>query len=557
MSREKVQQAKGAIEIMEEAVHLLRLAPAGILASYYIGTLPFILGLLYFWADMSRNAFAIEYCAVTSLGLALLFVWMKCWHAIFAQKIGAQISREPGPRWSLGRIANLTATQSIIQASGIVVLPLSLLVAFPFGWSYAFYQNVSAQDDGENNDLKTILKRSWKQAQLWPGQNHILLLVFSLFGLFVFLNLALSIFLFPHMLKKIFGIETMFTMSGLRVLNTTFLAAALSLTYLCTDPLVKTVYALRCFYGSSLRSGEDIKTELKSFAVNRKMAVAIFIFFLGSTPFYPLWAGEHAKMPHFESRFQNGFISPEALDRSIKEVINRPEFAWRMPREKLPKEDPSQAGLIEQFIEWTTKTFEKIGKTIARWMDTIIDWVENFFPKADRGKETSTTDWLGSARSLLFVLLAVLTCLLAIFFWRTWQRRKERHVSIVRASIPSTPDLKDDQINADELPVNRWLTMARELMEKGSLRLALRAFFLATLAHLAKQEMITIAKYKSNRDYEQELHRRAHHKQGIPALFSKNVAVFDRSWYGKYEVTLEDMKRFILNQERIMAFVEE
>lgn len=94
-------------------------------------------------------------------------------------------------------------------------------------------------------------------------------------------------------------------------------------------------------------------------------------------------------------------------------------------------------------------------------------------------------------------------------------------------------------------------------MEQGSLRLALRAFFLATLAHLAKQEMITIAKYKSNREYEQELHRSAHHKQGIPALFSKNVAVFDRSWYGMYKVTPEDIKRFISNQERIMAFVEE
>jgi hypothetical protein len=153
MSRKKVKREKGAIEIMEEAVHLLRLSPPHLLVSYYIGTLPFILGLLYFWADMSRNAFAAEYCAVASFGLALLFVWMKCWHAVFAQNIKSRISRESGVQWSLRRVANMIATQSIIQASGFIVLPLSLLMAIPFGWFYAFYQNISVQDDGTVKDV--------------------------------------------------------------------------------------------------------------------------------------------------------------------------------------------------------------------------------------------------------------------------------------------------------------------------------------------------------------------------------------------------------------------
>ena len=36
-----------------------------------------------------------------------------------------------------------------------------------------------------------------------------------------------------------------------------------SLTYLCVDPILKAAYALRCFYGRSLQSGEDLKAELK------------------------------------------------------------------------------------------------------------------------------------------------------------------------------------------------------------------------------------------------------------------------------------------------------
>ena len=47
MKRPRLRQfGKGAIELVEEATHLLRLAPASTLVSYYIGALPFILGFL-------------------------------------------------------------------------------------------------------------------------------------------------------------------------------------------------------------------------------------------------------------------------------------------------------------------------------------------------------------------------------------------------------------------------------------------------------------------------------------------------------------------------------
>ena len=67
-------------------------------------------------------------------------------------------------------------------------------------------------------------------------------------------------------MRIVFGIESVFTQSPLSVWNTTFLSGVLGLTYLCVDPLVKAVYVLRCFYGESLKSGEDLKAELKHFA---------------------------------------------------------------------------------------------------------------------------------------------------------------------------------------------------------------------------------------------------------------------------------------------------
>ena len=101
------------------------------------------------------------------------------------------------------------------------------------------------------------------------------------------------------------------------------------------------------------------------------------------------------------------------------------------------------------------------------------------------------------------------------------------------------------------------MVMAKELMDRGEFRLALRALYLSILAHLAEDEMITIAQFKSNRDYERELARRCHEREGLLAFFSENVKIFDRSWYGMHEVTRDDLKVFSGNQERIVKLVNQ
>ena len=57
-SPEPRRKAKSAIDLLEEAITLLRAAPASALVAYYAGAVPFWLGLLYFVADMSQSAFA-------------------------------------------------------------------------------------------------------------------------------------------------------------------------------------------------------------------------------------------------------------------------------------------------------------------------------------------------------------------------------------------------------------------------------------------------------------------------------------------------------------------
>lgn len=276
---ERGQQGKGSLELIEEAVHLLRSAPLSAAASYYIGALPFVLGLLYFWTDMSRSAFAQQHVAGAALGLAALFVWMKYWQAMFLRGLRAAMSGAPPPL-NLGQAWRIFVTQAALQPTGLFLLPVALVVTLPFGWVYAFYQNLSALADGNSTELRALVKRAVRQASLWPRQNHSVLAVMSGFGFFVFLNCAMICFILPGLVKMFFGVESVFTRSGMSLLNTTFFAGMFGLAYLCVDPILKVTYALRCFYGESLESGEDLKAELRQLAAGAAKGVAAGILLM-------------------------------------------------------------------------------------------------------------------------------------------------------------------------------------------------------------------------------------------------------------------------------------
>src|SRR5206468_7908354 len=112
--------------------------------------------------------------------------------------------------------------------------------------------------------------------------NHNVLLLLALFGLFVFLHLYSAVFAVPFLLDRFLGIETVFTRSPWAALNSTVTAAVAGLSYLCLDPVLKAVYVLRCFYGESLRTGQDLKAELRNCATaNRAAALGLLLLLPG------------------------------------------------------------------------------------------------------------------------------------------------------------------------------------------------------------------------------------------------------------------------------------
>jgi hypothetical protein len=536
---------RSAILLLEEAVHILRRAPLSLLSTYAIGTLPFVLALLYFWADMSRSADAQHYHAVASLGLVPLYVWMKCWHVVFAARVKRTLSGDIPRRWSYERVLRLVTTQTLIHATAFFVLPLAAVIALPFGWCYAFYQNISVEAANDDGNVKKICEKAWSQARLWPRQNHILMAIFSIFGIVVFLNVTSAIYILPHLVKKYLEIESLFTLSGFHVINTTFWVATIGISYLCINPLVRTVYALRCFYGTAIYSGDDLKMGLKRMVAGRTAAVIGLIVFT-------LVAGN----PSPAETGQQQIVAPEALDRSIDEVLQQREFSWRMSREVPAKDQTAPKGPIASVVAWIV---DKIGdgiKMVIDWIDQLIDWLLALLPTGERQEVSADADWMSSVRFAVIALLIGLLAVLAYIVWRSWSRRQIGKGEIAATPLESVPDLEDEDTTAADLPLNRWLELAAELAGKKKLRLALRAFYLATLAGLAEHGLITIEKFKSNREYEIELHRRAHEKEKLLTDFTTSREVFERVWYGLYTIKQTQLDDFAAIQKRMITLAQ-
>src|SRR4030095_4238713 len=87
--------AGSSFNLIEEATALVRSTPRATLAVYYVRAIPFVMAFLYFWTDMSRNPFAGQHSSEAAFGVALSFVWMKFWQAMFSARLRAEHAMQP------------------------------------------------------------------------------------------------------------------------------------------------------------------------------------------------------------------------------------------------------------------------------------------------------------------------------------------------------------------------------------------------------------------------------------------------------------------------------
>jgi hypothetical protein len=192
----------------------------------------------------------------------------------------------------------------------------------------------------------------------------------------------------------------------------------------------------------------------------------------------------------------------------------------------------------------TIRFVRDVIKTVGEWIEKLLDWL---FGGSGQRIKPSAFDTM--ARALPYLLLLLVAVVLVVIFLRL--RRPKKQAPVAAAVLPATPDISNENVGADQLPEDGWTNLARQLLERGDYRLAIRAFYLATLAHLAQRNLVGIARFKSNRDYERELQRRAHAIPSLLTLFSENLFTFERTWYGMHDVNRELVQQFAATVDRI------
>ncbi|SHJ23611.1 hypothetical protein SAMN02745216_01270 [Desulfatibacillum alkenivorans DSM 16219] len=550
--RKKTADEKPALDLVEESVQLLRQGGLSLALPYLIGTVPFIIALLFFISDMGASPFAKQHLVPYSFALTVLFLWMKTCHLIFVQSILAGLYDQEPP--GLKKILRALPSQAFIHAMGFIALPIAAMIALPIGWTIAFFQNALCIDFNKPIGLKSAWRQAWTQAMLWPGQNHAALFVLSVFSFTIWLNLFFFLIFLPSMAKILIGVESQYILCVYStVFNAAYMSAVLGLTYICFDPFIKAMYALRCYYGASLSTGDDIKARLRRLK-HAKTALAV-----AALCALCLFSGGRAMAEEAGAPRQT--IDQPQLEKSIHDVMEQPVFSWRLPKELAPEPEQEQ-GFLAKAAKWVLEKLKIAMESIVDGVRAFWKWIENLLPKMDpkpreRKQYDSNIDWLNALKIVLWVLLIIALVGLILWFVKTLRQKNRALESHAEEAEPLPElDIMDEEITADRLSTNAWLDMARDLMAQGAHLEALRAYYLAALAQLAQADMISIAKYKSNREYNTELHRKARDKKELLELFGGAVKIFEKHWYGLYPVDRDIVGNFASSQERIMTIAK-
>jgi hypothetical protein len=245
-------------------------------------------------------------------------------------------------------------------------------------------------------------------------------------------------------------------------------------------------------------------------------------------------------------------ISPGKLDDSIRKVISKREYSWRMPPAQREHE---RAGWLNSVVAW----LNSVRETITDALRKAWEWVKELWDKL-WGKKTPQPSGFtvggggaglsGALTVIIYILVAIAVAAVAALLWTTIRKRRPREKPRKSAPAATTLDLRDENVGPGHLPEQGWLDLARQMLGQGDRRLALRALYLASLALLSQRGMISVAKFKSNGQYQLEVQKRAP-AAAFGEAFAANVSFFEDAWYGMHDVTEKIVESFLANQQTL------
>jgi hypothetical protein len=190
----------------------------------------------------------------------------------------------------------------------------------------------------------------------------------------------------------------------------------------------------------------------------------------------------------------------------LAEILRRPEY--------IPA--PPQGNAMEQLIE------------------RILRWLAKFLPHS-KPVPPGSSRWVADIAQVLIIGLCIGAIVLLI--WRYGPRlvsgrskkKKKREARIVLGET-----LEPDQTAAD------LFAQADRLAREGNLRAAIRKAYIALLCELADRKMISLAQYKTNRDYLNAVRD----KGSLYTSMRKLTNIFEVHWYGVVPAGAADWDEF-------------
>jgi hypothetical protein len=194
-------------------------------------------------------------------------------------------------------------------------------------------------------------------------------------------------------------------------------------------------------------------------------------------------------------------------NRRLAEILKRPEYVQQAPQKN----------------------------ALTRLLERLIKWIASWFPKPKPmslggvGILSRIAQWV-----VIILALVVLAYVLKMFLPRLFRNRRPRKKAKDKARIVLGETLEPDQTALD------LLSEAEALARRGELRAAIRRAYIALLVELGDRKIISLAQYKTNRDYLRAMREIEPLYRNVKQLTDS----FERHWYGLAQADETDWLQF-------------
>jgi Domain of unknown function (DUF4129) len=219
----------------------------------------------------------------------------------------------------------------------------------------------------------------------------------------------------------------------------------------------------------------------------------------------------------------------QALEERLAE-ISRAEATSTVSKEEMQ-------GRLTAILQRSEYAGEAKGETSAlgRLLKQIVKWLESLFPEPRPGNERRAMTISRVSQILVVALaLAVIAYAIRLAAPHLFRKRAPKKKKKVGARIVLGERLEPDQSGAD------LLAEAEALARAGDVRGAIRKGYIALLVELGDRKVISLAHYKTNRDYL----RSVREIEKLHGNMQKLTSSFEEHWYGLAQAHENDWTAF-------------